>query len=325
MRIPTLPIAVIVLISASFFAHETKAQGVSGYTAIDYYQDTNTVDAYSETDLDYDTASEYSAYVSLTVRNQYGSVMASDDALDGCGCYGYVAVELLFSGTPDATYIATGTHKAYANFYYIDYIDSPHLTYWYDYFNFGFFENAGISSPWYYYFSGPGPLETRLPRQITLGTVYDSDSVTTTKAKPDRLKVVQDSGQQPIASCPSIITRSIVYQVIGTTGNAINQTLKVKEALFNQTTNTCGNGQSSASACIPTTTAGQFLDTLSITCGGVSGAQNNPSCGFSQNQKIFTCGPTVAIELSSVTHSIKANEVLVNGTLQFIYGTVLSK
>ena len=59
----------------------------------------------SETDLDYDTASEYSAYVSLTVRNQYGSVMASNDALDGCGCYGYVAVELLFSGTPDATYI----------------------------------------------------------------------------------------------------------------------------------------------------------------------------------------------------------------------------
>ena len=143
--------------------------------------------------------------------------------------------------------------------------------------------------------------------------------------KADRLKVVSDTGQVALANCPSIITRSIVYQVIDVNGAAVNKTLQAKEVFSNQTTNTCGNGQPPASSCGPTNTAGQIGDTLSITCNGLSGAQSNPSCGFTQNQKIFVCPPDGTAEVSFASHSIKANQVLVNTTTTFNIGTILPK
>jgi hypothetical protein len=142
---------------------------------------------------------------------------------------------------------------------------------------------------------------------------------------PDRLRVVTDSGSVADASCPPIVRREIVYEVIDANGAAINRTVRVRESFSNQTTNTCGNGQPNASSCGPSNSAGQIQDTLSITCGGQSGAQSNPSCGFTQNQKILTCAPSVVQEISFTSHSIKANQVLVNNSAQLATGTVLPK
>jgi hypothetical protein len=50
---------IVLLFGLFFFTHEATAQTVTGYTSIDYYEDTNTVDAYSETDEDYDVESAY--------------------------------------------------------------------------------------------------------------------------------------------------------------------------------------------------------------------------------------------------------------------------
>lgn len=69
--------AIVLLFGLFFFALDTKAQRVSGYTSIDYYENTNIVDAYSETDEDYDVESVYGAFVKLSVRddnwNNYGA------------------------------------------------------------------------------------------------------------------------------------------------------------------------------------------------------------------------------------------------------------
>ncbi|CAN5592659.1 hypothetical protein BH20ACI3_BH20ACI3_42960 [soil metagenome] len=67
----------------------------------------------------------------------------------------------------------------------------------------------------------------------------------------DRLQVVSDTGQVALASCPSIITRQIVYQILDTNGAALNRIIRVREQFQNQTTNTCGNGQPTPSSCGP--------------------------------------------------------------------------
>jgi len=144
-------------------------------------------------------------------------------------------------------------------------------------------------------------------------------------AAPDRLEVLSDTGQEALAACPSIIRRRIIYQVIDASGAAVSRTVNVREAFSNQTTNTCGNGQPAPSSCGPTNSAGQTEDVLSITCAGQSGAQSNPSCGFTQIQRISTCSPNAITELSFASHSIKANQVLVNTTTQFSVNTILPK
>jgi hypothetical protein len=154
---------------------------------------------------------------------------------------------------------------------------------------------------------------------------YTGSEETQVLPAPDRLKVVSDTGQVALAACPSIITRSIVYQVLDTNGAPVNRTLRAKEAFANQTTNTCGNGQPPPSSCGPTNIAGQIGDTLSITCNGQSGAQSNPFCGFTQTQTISTCSTSGNIELSFASHNIKANQVLVNTTTQFPLNTILPK
>jgi hypothetical protein len=99
---------------------------VSGYTTIDYFEETNTVDAYSETDEDYDVNSAYSPFVSLTVRDQNNNYMGGAIATDD-GTYGFAAVEVQFSGSPDATYTALALHKAYANEWEYD-MKMPHYS-----------------------------------------------------------------------------------------------------------------------------------------------------------------------------------------------------
>lgn len=52
-----------------FFTRDAKAQTATGYTSIDYDENTNIVDAYSETDEDYDVNSAYGAFVKLSVTD----------------------------------------------------------------------------------------------------------------------------------------------------------------------------------------------------------------------------------------------------------------
>src|SRR5438105_929720 len=129
-----------VLLSLAAFTRNADAQTISGYTAIDYYEDTNTVDAYSETDEDYDVEAAYGAWVALSVTDQNNNVMGWQSASDDDGTLGFAAVEIQFSGSPDSTYTARGVHKANSKQWDYDYSNWPHvIKIWYDYYNFSDF------------------------------------------------------------------------------------------------------------------------------------------------------------------------------------------
>jgi hypothetical protein len=139
--------------------------------------------AYSETDTDYDIGGDYTAYVSLVVRNDSGNVVASGTRMDGEG-FGYASVTLQFPGSPDTSYTGTGTHRLHAFFYYeywdYDYFPYRRVIYYYDNWYFGFFSDIGINYPWYYHFSSPGyAFRTRPTAPILLGTTQSFDSAST--------------------------------------------------------------------------------------------------------------------------------------------------
>jgi len=178
MRTPITLSTLLVPLCCLGVAVETRAQAVTGYTEIDYYADTDTLDAYSETDMDEDLIGEYDAYVSLTIRDGNFSVVAQGSEEDQWN--GVASVELFYSGTnPDTTYIAKGFHKPIADLWDYDYA-WPYQTYYYDDYNFSYFENQGIYAPWYYYFLSPGFQEIhRRTAPISLGSTYEYDSVHT--------------------------------------------------------------------------------------------------------------------------------------------------
>src|SRR6266496_948295 len=179
MTRPRILPALLVLLFCAGLAVETKAQAVTGYTEIDYYADTDTLDAYSETDLDDYLVGDYDAYVSLTVRDQNGSILSAASARDNIG-NGYISIEsLVYGTTPNTTYTATGFHKAIADLWdYQPYY--PYQIFYYDNYNFTYFQNQGIYAPWYYYFLSPGFQQIqRNTAPISLGSTYDSDFVST--------------------------------------------------------------------------------------------------------------------------------------------------
>lgn len=167
-----------VLFCVSSFLSNGTAQTITGYTSIDYYEGTNTVDAYSETDEDYEVQALYGVSVSLNVVDQNwtncGYATASDN-----GEMGYAAVEVEFSGTPGSTYTAMGVHKALSQVWgYDDYNWPVHIV-WYDYYNFSDFATSGIQVPVFYNFISTGPEVTRPTQPILLGGTHDDASVTT--------------------------------------------------------------------------------------------------------------------------------------------------
>ena len=179
MRISLTVSILFVILCCLALAVETRAQAITSYTSIDYYADTDTLDAYSETDVDWDLAGDYDAYVSLRVLDGNGFIIASGSDRD---YYydGIASVERIVVGTnPDTTYTALGTHKAYLNLWdYYDYY--PYYPYYYDNFYFSSFEGQGIWQPWWYYFLSPGFQQIRRSSpSIMLGTTYDADTVTT--------------------------------------------------------------------------------------------------------------------------------------------------
>jgi hypothetical protein len=181
----------LAIVCCLLLAQEARAQAMTGYTSIDYYEDTNTVDAYSETDLDSDLVDDYSAKVSLTVVDQSSNIIANGSMVD-TSYQGNAYVELLFSGTPDSTYTATGAHKVVANLWGYDGCYYRSCIFYWDNFNFTSFESQGIYQPWYYYFLSPGFQQFgRRSPVIAPGTTYDEDSVAT----PGSLTVTMSGAQ----------------------------------------------------------------------------------------------------------------------------------
>lgn len=188
MKKATLAAALFTLICCLAVTRDARAQSVHGYTSISYDEVSNVVTAYSETSVDYDLMFDYQAYVVLSVTDGGGAVKASATARDMWNS-GFVSVVAQFSGAPDSTYTARGSHRAYAQLY--DY-DLYNRIFYYDYWFYGFYEGQGIYSPWWRSWLHNGFREvTRRSRTIPLGTTFDYDSVTT----PGELKVTMSGAQ----------------------------------------------------------------------------------------------------------------------------------
>jgi hypothetical protein len=174
-----LTIAAVLLCCLTFVSSTATAQTITGYTSIDYYEATNTIHAYSETDEDYEVQALYGVTVSLNVVDQNQTLCGYATASDN-GTAGYAAVEVVFSGTPASTYTAMGVHKALAQAWDYDYSDYPYVhMVWYDYYNFSDFATYGIQTPIFYNFISTGPEVTRPTQPILLGGTHDDASVTT--------------------------------------------------------------------------------------------------------------------------------------------------
>jgi len=167
--------AFVCLITASAAAQEIGS-GISGYTSIDYDEETNTVMAYSETNLNYDLMGDYRGEVWLTVTKNSGVYVANGSMLDNGD--GYAGIVLQFAGEPGETYTAVGNHRARLQMW--DYVDTfPYERYYYDNWYFTSFEAQNIYQPWYYYFGSPGNYIYRRSSDIvSVGRTYDSVSTT---------------------------------------------------------------------------------------------------------------------------------------------------
>ncbi|MFL6212898.1 MAG: hypothetical protein ACJ74J_03290 [Blastocatellia bacterium] len=194
MKPSRLPLLLLAAACCFLFASETRAQGVYGYTSLDYDDGSGIVTAYSETDLDYDVWGDYDAYVSLNVVDDYGSVVASGSAKDMYG-EGFISLTLQFTGSADVTYTARGLHKAYVNYYDYDYEDfypyRRYIYYW-DTWHFSYFEGQNIYQPWYYYFFSPGysPFSRRT-RYVPLGTTTDYAVLTVRAPHPVNFHLIE--------------------------------------------------------------------------------------------------------------------------------------
>lgn len=103
MKVTTLFGVLVFLVSCSLLAGETRAQAVTGYTEINYDEESDSLDAYSETDLDFDLAGDYDAFVSLTVLDESDSIITSGSARDN-HADGFISVErVVYGTTPDIT------------------------------------------------------------------------------------------------------------------------------------------------------------------------------------------------------------------------------
>jgi len=99
---------------------------------------------------------------------------------------------------------------------------------------------------------------------------------------PHHLKVVSDTHS---TICGDIVTRALTLQVVDRNGNNVRGIVPIKEKFVDITTNTCGNGNPTASGCSSTNaTNGEFTDHIGVGCNSVGG-----SCGYSITKQYLWC------------------------------------
>jgi len=300
---------------------EVRAQTVSGYTSIDYDQDTSIVDAYSETDNDYDVEGAYHAWVALSVTDQDNSVMGYQNATDD-GAMGFASVDIQFTGSADSTYTARGLHKLIAQQWDYDYSFWPTVTtIWYDYYDFSDFAAAGIQVPVFYAFQGTDSEVTRSSPQIILGTTYDDASVTTA-GPPDHVKVLRD--QQGEVCEGGLQVRQITVQIVDQGGQKITTQTSVAEGFSNLSANSCGNGSPSPWPCTATQ-RGTFIDSMAVSdhihCD--SAISRGSGCGYTLTSTWSVCSGSSHPAIWTYNGETRSNLVKVNNTTQIQKGTAL--
>lgn len=150
-------------VAAQEFDQEGQT-GVYGYTSVYFDPSTNTVSAYSETDLYGYAVYEYSPFVVL----QSNGLTANGSSPEGPSA----SASLSYPASPGTTYFAYGTHGAEAI------QRAPSGEGWQDYYGLYEWLNLGIESPWEYAFPAFEGDISPMPN-LQVGTTYDSAAVST--------------------------------------------------------------------------------------------------------------------------------------------------
>jgi hypothetical protein len=192
MRPSKFAVVAVSLIGFIFIAGiRAKAQGVYGYTEIDYDDSTNIVTAYSETDTDYDIEADYKGRVVLDVYDQNSNLVYINIATDN-NQTGYVSVTGQFTAVSDSTYTAVGRHELVLQYHYTD--PDTGLLIWDDDWDFEQFTDWGVYTPDWYAFLSPayGPY-TYSQQEMEVGDTYDEASVTIPYAHPVNFRQTSES------------------------------------------------------------------------------------------------------------------------------------
>ena len=125
-------------------SRDAAAKDIDGYTSIMYDEFTNTIQAYSETSIDYDLMDQYNVMVILRVTGDDGSTPSVQNKFSNG--QPYVSATAFFTATAGVTYTARGTHKAMAKLSGQEEF-SPYKLFWYDNWFYSLFEGQGIYFP----------------------------------------------------------------------------------------------------------------------------------------------------------------------------------
>jgi hypothetical protein len=142
-----------------------------------------------------------------------------------------------------------------------------------------------------------------------------------TVQKPDRIKVVSDTGQDRKITCSNgvqVVDRRITYQVIDTTGTNITQGLSVFEDVY-IASNTCSGTPISGQGTYAS--GGQFTDQITTGCN--SRCTSSSACGLIASQD-WTAAPSTLMA-RGIPLDVQCFVSRVNGSQKLSAGTIMPK
>ncbi len=157
------------------FAQEEQGSGIYGYTSIDYDPDSNSITAYSETDVDSDLTGYYSASCDVSVYDNQG-IYQNPISKQWSGDNTAYAVTSVFNNSGAQMYTAYGYHTVELLVQQPSPWDGAQYVFS-DPFNFLSFSDGTTQDYGGVSLFGPGPVQTSESSSTTLASTYDQATV----------------------------------------------------------------------------------------------------------------------------------------------------
>lgn len=300
------PFSLIMLAAACCFAFSLQARAeVSTITEVSYYEPTNSIFAWAEVSVDYETLAYY-------CFDNWGDVRKDDESLTmfwGGSCENnWSYYEGFFPYDADADY-AIEVHPQLLPRHHLPIGDTYE-----DYYNYIQWTNGmTVNAPYYFGFSGPGPIVEIDVGSIILGSVFSIFTQGGTAQAPHHLRVIFDSDVVRTDLCGQL-QKLIRFQIVDNNNRAAG---KVKIDEKPQTiTDPCSGTAVQMTTCSTSDvgTYGNFTDGLRTGC-----PHSGPNdCGFSFYNTWRWCirhpsGDSDRIDLATMDYYVNRGIIKVDG------------
>ena len=299
-------LSLIILAGACCFVFSPQAKAeVSTITEVSYYEPTNSIFAWAEVSVDYETLAYY-------CFDNWGDVRKNDESLTmfwGGSCENnWSYYEGFFPYDADADY-AIEVHPQLLPRHHLPIGDSYE-----DYYNYIQWTNGvTVSAPYYFSFTGPGPITEINVGRIILGSVFSIFSQGATSELPHHLRVMFDSDIVRTDLCNQL-QKLIRFQIVDHNNRPAG---KVNIDEKPQTiTDPCSATAVQMTTCSSTDvgTFGNFTDGLRTGCPH-SGPED---CGFIFYNTWRWCGenpygPVNGVDLARMIYDVNRHVIKVDG------------